>query len=113
MIDERGGERLTAAPASERVAIAPRALQRCHRVAPARAALHYAVKKHPMSRRTVPLLFAAAALLAFARGAPEGQPFAPGVVLDVTLDSFDAEARALTQHGCHATPRRLRLRLRR
>ena len=47
-----------------------------------------------MSRRIVPLLFAAAALLSAARSAPEEQPFAPGVVLDVTLDSFDAEARA-------------------
>ena len=47
-----------------------------------------------MPRRVTPLLFAAfAALLVAARGAPEGQPFAPGVVLDVTLDSFDSEAR--------------------
>ena len=67
-----------------------------------------------MSRRVVPLLFTAAALLALARGVPEGQPFAPGVVLDVTLDSFDAEARALTQQRCAAAMSRcLRLRLRR
>ena len=46
------------------------------------------------SRRSALLLFAVAGLLAATRGAPEGQPFAPGVVLDVTLDSFDAEARA-------------------
>ena len=67
-----------------------------------------------MSRRVVPLLVAAAALLAVARGVPDGQPFAPGVVLDVTLDSFDAEARALTQRSRPAAMSRcLRLRLRR
>lgn len=34
-----------------------------------------------------------AALLLLASAAPAGQPFAPGVVLDITIENFDQEAR--------------------
>jgi len=35
----------------------------------------------------------AAALLLLASAAPAGQPFAPDVVLDITIENFDQEAR--------------------
>jgi len=35
----------------------------------------------------------ATALLLLASAAPAGQPFAPGVVLDITIENFDQEAR--------------------